>query len=262
MLDLLRDLPPEAKVLDLGSGSGSFDAAGLRATVVRLDLEPSTSKNFVRGDASNLPFPPRTFDAIVSNHSLEHVENLDGCLREISRVLKPAGILYVAVPDSTTLCDRLYRWLSRGGGHVNPFPSAADLSQKIETAIALPHLGTRTLCASFSFLNRKLIRTRIPGKLLLLGGGTQTSLLIATYALRLLDRFLGTRLIVYGWALYFGKSPETSETWTNVCILCGSGQDSKSLRVFRKLLLPFYRCPQCGTLNLFTRDEYYAHLKA
>jgi SAM-dependent methyltransferase len=262
MLDLLRDLPPEAKVLDLGCGNGSFNAAGLNATVVRVDLETSNSPppNFVRADASNLPFATRTFDAVISNHSLEHVENLDGCLNEISRVLKPDAMLYVAVPDSTTVCDRLYRWLASGGGHVNPFPSATDLSHKIETATALPHLGTRTLCTSFSFLNRKLIRARIPGKLLLLGGGTQTSLLMATYTLRLLDRFLGTRLIVYGWALYFGKAPESSETWTNVCILCGSGQDSSSLVVFRKLLLPFYRCPQCGTLNLFTRDEHYTHL--
>ena len=144
------------------------------------------------------------FDAVVSNHSLEHVRDLDRCLSEMSRVLKPDGCVYVAVPDSTTLTDRLYRWLADGGGHVNPFASAAELSRKIEQSTALPHYGTRTLCTSFSFLNRKLHRT--PRRLLLLGGGTQTSLLLGTYILRLMDRFLGTRLIVYGWALYFGEA--------------------------------------------------------
>jgi hypothetical protein len=267
MHELLGRLPVEGRVLDLGCGNGSFDASGLQATVIGLDLEGGSTPpaRFVRGDASGLPFAAGTFDAVVSNHSLEHVRDLDGCLSEMSRVLKSDGCVYVAVPDSTTLTDRLYRWLADGGGHVNPFTSAAELSRKIETATALPHCGTRTLCTSFSFLNRKLHRT--PRRLLLLGGGTQTSLLLGTYFLRLMDRFFGTRLIVYGWALYFGEGTESIEraTWTNVCILCGAGHGSSWLldekRVFRRLL-PFYRCPQCGTLNLFTRDEHYSHLNA
>lgn len=267
MDELLRRLPAEAKILDLGCGNGSFDSSGLRATVVGVDLESGSSPplRFVRGDASRLPFAAGAFDAVVSNHSLEHVEDLDGCLQEIARVLKPNAMLYVAVPDSTTFCDRLYRWLADGGGHVNPFSSAAALSQKIETATGLPHRGTRTLCTSFSFLNRKLRRTRAPRRLLLIGGGTQTSLLLGTYLLRRIDRLFKTRLIVYGWALYFGQAPEDSSAgaWTNVCILCGSGQASvwllREKRVFRRLL-PCYRCAQCGTLNLFTRDEDYSHL--
>src|ERR1700676_1461781 len=127
MHELLRRLPVEGRVLDLGCGNGSFDASGLQATVIGLDLEAGLSppSHFVRGDASELPFASGAFDAVLSNHSLEHVRDLDGCLSEMSRVLKPDGCLYVAVPDSTTLTDRLYRWLADGGGHVNPFASAA-----------------------------------------------------------------------------------------------------------------------------------------
>jgi len=268
MYELLRNLPAKARVLDLGCGNGSFDASGLRATVIGLDLEGGSSSppRFVRGDASALPFAANTFDAIVSNHSLEHVRDVDGCLAEIHRVLKSTGCLYVAVPDSTTLFDRLYRWLADGGGHVNPFSSAVELSQRIERATGLPHRGTRTLCTSFSILNRKARRARAPWRLLLLGGGTQTSLLLGTYTLRLTDRLFGTRLTVYGWALYFGAANESTSAaaWTNVCILCGAGHASWWLlhehRVFRRLFLPFYRCPGCGALNLFTRDEYYSHL--
>jgi len=268
MRELLCRLPAKARVLDLGCGNGSFDVSGVRAMVTGLDLEQGSSPpaRFVRGDASTLPFAARTFDAVVSNHSLEHVVDLAGCLAEISRVLRPTGSLYVAVPDSTTLCDRLYRWLADGGGHVNPFSSATRLSEEIERATALPHRGTRTLCTSFSFLNRRRRRTRAPRRLLLLGGGTQTSLLLAAYVLRVVDRLFETRLIVYGWALYFGEETEgiDATTWTNVCILCGSGHPSSWLlqenRIFRKLLLSFYRCPHCGTLNLFTKDEHYSHL--
>ncbi len=152
MDELLRSLPAEARGWDLGCGNGSFDASGLRATVIGLDLEAGSSPptRFVRGDASRLPFAANTFDAIVSNHSLEHIPEIDDCLAEIGRVLKAAGCLYIAVPDSTTLSDKLYRWLAEGGGHVNPFSSAVELSRRIERATALPHRGTRTLCTSFS----------------------------------------------------------------------------------------------------------------
>ncbi len=267
MLDFLRRLPAGARILDLGCGNGSFDTSGLDATVIGLDLEAgSPPPGFVRGDASVLPFAAATFHGVISNNSLEHVPDLDACLKEIARILKPGGWLYIAVPDSTTLTDRLYRWLADGGGHVNPFPSAEDLSQKISRATALPLRGTRTLCSSFSFLNRKLRRRRAPRRLLLLGGGTQISLLLGTFLLRLLDRILRTRLIVYGWAFYFGETPERLDgaAWTNVCVLCGAGQASSWLlrenRVSRKLFFPLYRCGQCETLNLFTRDEHYSHL--
>jgi SAM-dependent methyltransferase len=265
MHDLLRRLPDGAKVLDLGCGNGSFDASDAHAVVIGIDLERGSSPppNFVQGDASALPFPDQAFDAIISNHSLEHVPKLDECLSEIARVLKPSGWLYVAVPDSTTITDRLYRWLADGGGHVNPFPSAAELSRKIEAKTSFPHRATQTLCTSLSFLNRRNRRTKAPRRLLLVGGGTHVSLLISTYAFRIADRIFKTRASVYGWAFYFGEASDDVATRTNVCVGCGSGAPSSSLleanRVFRRLL-PFYKCTACGTLNIFTRDEHYSHL--
>ena len=53
-------------------------------------------------------------------------------LAEIGRVLKPPGALYIAVPDASTFGDRLYRWLTWGGGHVNAFTSARELAATIE----------------------------------------------------------------------------------------------------------------------------------
>jgi len=185
MNELLRDLAPGSIVLDLGCGAGSFDSAGEFSTV-RVDLEPSTVRvsNFAQADAARLPFRADCFDVVVSNHSLEHLENLASALEEIGRVLKSTGALYVAVPDATTITDRLYRWLARGGGHVNQFSSARELALKIERATGLRHKTTRTLCTSLSFLNRR--NHRVPRRLLLLGGGTEASLRLLTYVFRLL----------------------------------------------------------------------------
>src|SRR6185437_7199800 len=112
MHEILRDLPSSARVLDLGCDKRSFSAAATAARVIRLDREIAfrdPTELAVQGDAALLPFADGSFDAIVSNHSLEHFDDLDGALREIGRVVRRHGSLYVAVPDASTHCDKLYR---------------------------------------------------------------------------------------------------------------------------------------------------------
>lgn len=261
MHEVLASLDRGQRVLDLGSGAGSFHLRDGCFIAIRadLDLPPSPAANFTQADAAHLPFQARAFDAVISNHSLEHFDDLAGALAEIGRVVKPDGALYVAVPDASTFCDRLYRWLGRGGGHVNPFTSAEALAQMIESATGLHHVKTRTLCTSLSYLNRKNFKTRASRKLLLLGGGTEISLQVFAWFASLSDRLFRTRLKIYGWALYFGNVSVPDEAaWTNVCVRCGSGTSSDWLRqtnlVHRRLFFRIYRCPHCGTANLFSQD--------
>jgi len=261
--EILESLGPGERVLDLGSGAGSFDSSIGKFVAIRADLDlPATpAANFAQADAARLPFPDRAFDAVISNHSLEHFHDLAGSLAEIGRVLKPTGALYIAVPDASTFCDRLYRWLARGGGHLNAFTSEQQLAAMIESATHLPHGATRTLLTSLSYLNRKNFRERSPRRLLLMGNGSEISMHLFTYFARLSDRLFGTRLRVYGWALYFGSvaAPVRTDVWTNVCIRCGSGAPSEWLHhlklVHRRFFLRVYRCPGCGTTNLFTEDR-------
>ena len=269
MHELLRNLQPDDRVLDLGCAGGSFDAGLSSLQVIRVDLDrpPSPLANFVQADAARLPFPDRTFQVIVSNHSLEHIDELDAALREIGRVAKPDGALYVAVPDASTFSDRLYRWLARGGGHVNAFSSAPELAVRIERSSGLRHVATRTLCTSLSCLNRDNRRSRAPRRLWLVGGGTPFSLHVISYLSRLLDRFLRTRLSVYGWSVYFGNinSRIDRRTSTDVCIRCGSGHSSEWLQRHAEIARRFvffrvYRCPSCGVSNVFSDDRYFAHL--
>jgi SAM-dependent methyltransferase len=268
MHEILENLAPGKYVLDLGSGPGSFPSSIGPFTAIRVDLDYpfGPAPNFAQADAVHLPFADRAFDAVISNHSLEHFRDLRGALAEIGRVLKPTGALYVAVPDASTFCDRLYRWLARGGGHVNPFTSAPELAATIEHATHLRHVDTRTLFTSLSYLHRKNRRVCGPRRHLLAGGGTEISLHLFTCFARLSDRLFGTRLSVYGWALYFGSFavPVDTDTWSNVCIRCGSGAQSEWLRhlnvVRRRYLFPVYPCPNCGTTNLFSEDTHFRHV--
>jgi SAM-dependent methyltransferase len=265
MHEILRSLPPESLVLDLGSAEGSFPQTVTSATVVRLDrVSPSNRDGrtlFVQADAALLPFPDQTFAALISNHSLEHFDDLVTVLREIRRVISSNGCLFVAVPDASTLTDKLYRWLASGGGHVNAFVSADETAAVIERVTGLPHVATRALCSSLSFLNRRNAPRPLPRRLLLLGAGYEWSLFLYVWLTRRLDGLLNTRTSMYGWGFYFGNVVEAIDkgTWVNVCIRCGAGSPSGNLTkeglVHASFLgLRIYRCPHCGATNPFADD--------
>lgn len=265
MHEILRHLHAGEIVLDLGSQSGSFAAASLEATTVRVDLDPPApagGARTVRADAARLPFRDHCFAAVIANHSLEHFAQLDDALREAGRVLAGGGAFFAAIPDASSLSDRIYRWLGRGGGHVNAFRSPADIIDRVAAKTGLSYAGGRVLCTSLSFLNSRNHTGPAQRKLLLLGGGREGVVRWLNRLFRVCDRWLGTRMSVYGWALYFGPVPErvSSRTWVNVCVRCGAGCDSDALLTAglarrRSPFAWFYDCPKCGASNFFHPDE-------
>ena len=264
MLHLLRNLPPGARVLDLGAGSGSFRTERLDLVMVRLDLErPLTrcSGWYVLADAASMPFASGSFDLIVSNHSLEHFNQLEATIREAGRVLKPDGALYIAVPDATTLADRIYRWLGRGGGHVNPFRSAEEVSGLVTRLTGLPLRSTTVLFSSLSFLNSHNFVAPPPRRIAIFAFGNEHFLAILIRILRGIDRRFGTRLVQYGWAFRFGNvaGAQPAEAWVNVCVRCGSGHSVSYLKKNAPLreiagLFQTYRCPACGGFNFLSPE--------
>jgi SAM-dependent methyltransferase len=249
MHELLAALPAGARVLDLGARSGSFETSRRDIHVIRLDLEIQTRRgtgSYVAGDAARMPFRANSFDLVVSNHSLEHFIELEATVREIGRVAKPGGALFVAVPDAGTLADWIYRWMGRGGGHVNAFRSPEQVIELIERLTGLKHRGTRVLISSLCFLNANHVKGWPQKKLALFAFGNERFLAILMWVLRSVDRRAGTRLSHYGWSFCFGKAePAAEETWVNVCVRCGAGHPPGSLPgTF------VYRCSACGGWNL------------
>jgi SAM-dependent methyltransferase len=265
MDEILRNLRPGARVLDLGSLTGSFPLDRCPGvSVARIDLEapaPGTCEGFVQADAARLPFPDGCFDAVIANHSLEHVVNLDDTLKEIGRVVRAEGSMYVAVPDASTVSDRLFRWAYDGGGHVNPFCSAQELANRLGQATGLELVAVRDLYSSFEYLNRYYFPRGAPWGLRILGNGSRGSIMVLSYITRVIDRVFGTRASAYGWAFYFGNVGEQvhTESWSNVCIGCGSGASAAWLmamgHVRRRFVFRSYRCPACNARNLFTLDR-------
>jgi hypothetical protein len=249
-------------VLDLGAGEGSFPAPDSRELVVRCDVErPLQCRGrYVIADSARLPFRTGVFDTVIANHSLEHVADLQATLSEVGRVIKPDGVFYASVPDASSLADRIYRWLGRGGGHVNAFAAEADLRLQIERLTGLNCRSSRLLFSSFSFLGPRSRANRWQHKLLLFLGASHAVVAGLTGLLRWLDVLLGTQFSRYGWEYVFGSYSQAlpSRCWTNVCSSCGkgvplSGLPGDAIRGGGDFSFLF-RCPGCGSWNLCTPE--------
>ena len=58
------------------------------------------------GDAQDLSaLADSSVDFVIANHLLEHLENPIGGLREMLRVIRPGGVLYLALPDPRVTFD-------------------------------------------------------------------------------------------------------------------------------------------------------------
>jgi SAM-dependent methyltransferase len=253
MYEILDHLPEDAVVLDVGCREGSFRAEGYAFQVVRVDLNPprEPGPSFVQADAVRLPFRSRTFEAIILNHCLEHFVALKPALQEIGRIVKRDGAVFVAVPDARTFSDRVYRKVAKNrGGHVNLFGSSVELEKMLAWYLGLPHVATRVLHASLTFLNRKnvagnpAIRSQMR-----FGGFPEAAVAWINAGLREWDRRFGGRLSVYGWAMYFGKVGEAVDLrpMVNVCVRCGDGR--RSAEVAKR-----YVCVSCGAKNIGVAD--------
>lgn len=111
---LLYDYLKEAeRVLDVGTGPGHFpiiigriynnleiygiDPADNMISEAMRNLKKSGLKNihFLKGDSARIDFPSEYFDVVTSNFSIKHWENQKEGLKEIFRVLKKGGIVWI-----------------------------------------------------------------------------------------------------------------------------------------------------------------------
>ena len=89
---LIRELGERANVLDLGSGGRDWGP-----TAIGMDVERFPHVRVV-GDGERLPFADGVLDGILCTGVLEHVSDPEAVVREVWRVLRPGGMVYVAVP--------------------------------------------------------------------------------------------------------------------------------------------------------------------
>src|SRR5262245_29452157 len=100
---LCRAVSKEAKhVLDVACGNGAVARQLPGHFVVGVDLSAAeladAPRPVVRADATQLPFGNESFDAVTCSMGLAVVQPLPAVLAEISRVVRPGGVLAATVP--------------------------------------------------------------------------------------------------------------------------------------------------------------------
>lgn len=151
---------PGARILDYGCGAGRLVRAGHDQGLNLMGADVFYAGSNARQEAAasglwgnaileiqngRLPFPDHSFDLVVNNQVMEHVEDLDAVLAEIYRVLAPGGQVlslfpskdvwregHIGIPFSHRLPRHsrlrlLYTWALRAlglGYHKHESPSA------------------------------------------------------------------------------------------------------------------------------------------
>jgi ubiquinone/menaquinone biosynthesis C-methylase UbiE len=116
---VLNYLPPAQgrRILEIACGRGGFSrlvgsrgasvcGADFSASAVdiakeKLRRNPSLADRvtYVQADAQNMPFEQNSFDIVISCETIEHVPDPGAAVREMYRVCKPGGVLYLTTPN-------------------------------------------------------------------------------------------------------------------------------------------------------------------
>lgn len=103
-----------AKILDIGCGSGGIaiafalgdaavvasdpDKSALRIGSARAS-EEKVEVEWLVSKGESIPFVNSSFDLIICNDVIEHVESPNGLAKELYRLLKNRGVLYLTTPN-------------------------------------------------------------------------------------------------------------------------------------------------------------------
>lgn len=159
-----KGLFPTSKisVLDIGCSVGHFmkyaNENGLSCFGLDIDIDAINYGHhklnlgkLCIAEAIALPFRKDTFDAIILNHTLEHLHDPIKVLKQIGEVLKPRGILIIIIPYIRGLIPKL-----------RPF-SWPSLRPEMHLWHFTPRIITQLLKnAGFKIINLRLTRINTP----------------------------------------------------------------------------------------------------
>jgi 2-polyprenyl-3-methyl-5-hydroxy-6-metoxy-1,4-benzoquinol methylase len=128
-LNAIRDFAGDfanKTILDLGCGFG-FRTVGIAASgadfILGIDMDDDRIReangfarsksvdnvDFVHMDAEGLAFPDETFDVVVADEMIHHLENLPQVMQEMHRVLKYDGIVIISDHNRLSLPSEIMR---------------------------------------------------------------------------------------------------------------------------------------------------------
>jgi 2-polyprenyl-3-methyl-5-hydroxy-6-metoxy-1,4-benzoquinol methylase len=156
----------DKNILDIGCGTGAFLSACKKEHLNVVGVEPNKNARvlakskleILTSNSNNInnDYPKvyetinaleETFDIITMWHVLEHVPNLEDYINQLKKLLKPNGVLIIAVPN----------YKSFDASHYKEFWAAYDVPRH------LWHFSKKSISLLFKKINMEVIKT-IPMK--------------------------------------------------------------------------------------------------
>ncbi|MCD4760050.1 class I SAM-dependent methyltransferase, partial [archaeon] len=140
--------PQEQKTcLDIGCGTGAISYALRKQGEIWHSIDSDEScvnmtlnlvkENVHQMDATNTNFENNKFDTVIALDIIEHIEDDDSLVKELKRILKDNGKLYVTTPhiSRTAVLNYIKNWIGLTPdkyGHVRPGYTTKQLKEKLE----------------------------------------------------------------------------------------------------------------------------------
>jgi SAM-dependent methyltransferase len=108
----------EGKFLDVGCGGGSYlyrlkqwgwKVYGVEPSATGTEQSRSLGLSVHQGQVEDAKFPAGYFDVARLNHVLEHLPDPRKTFREIHRILKTDGVVYLTLPNTESLNFWLFK---------------------------------------------------------------------------------------------------------------------------------------------------------
>jgi SAM-dependent methyltransferase len=149
----VRRFPADARILNVGSGVHRY-----RSSMVNLDIYPYRGVDIV-ADATALPFPDDTFEGAICECLLEHVPEPKKVVKEMVRVLKPGGTIFLSVPFIYPFhgCPNdFYRWTLTGMKNLCDAGETVEIRSRSGPTSALVSILVTYCAIFFSFGSQTL----------------------------------------------------------------------------------------------------------
>ncbi len=157
-------------MLDLGSAHGVMakNLSGLPgvehvfSTEISSRLAAMSAGGAIVADEEYLPFADDSFDAVISNLSLQWVNDLPGALLQLRRALKPDGLFMAAIMGGETLSELRHALMTAeievvGGAspRVSPLVDLRDMGALMQRAgYALPVIDSEIITVDYPHMFR------------------------------------------------------------------------------------------------------------
>ncbi len=156
-LEALR-LRGHPRILDIGCGSSRIiqdlpEAVGMDLSLPKLRFLRGRNPFLVQGTLFAMPFADAAFDAVVCSEVIEHIPDSPSVLQEMTRVLRPGGILILGTPDYGRRLWWILEWIygkvlpgAYAQEHITHYTRAALTERLLASGYAIRDLRYVGLC--------------------------------------------------------------------------------------------------------------------